>query len=123
MMSLVPFIRLSVLCIAMVAVVAGSVFQDVHSQVARFAAHDPGVRPGASGAGGMISGLTALQQQLFGNAKGQFEEVQSVQGTVPDTELGLGPRFNLDSCSGCHAHPYIGGTSPAVNPQVEVAKK
>ena len=34
---------------------------------------------------------------------------------------GLGPRFNLDSCGGCHAAPAIGGTSPAVNPQVAKA--
>src|SRR5262249_21822486 len=35
--------------------------------------------------------------------------------------LGLGPRFNLDSCSGCHAQPSVGGTSPAINPQIQVA--
>ena len=39
------------------------------------------------------------------------------------TEPGLGPRFNLDSCGGCHSQPAIGGTSPAVNPQVAVANK
>ena len=46
-----------------------------------------------------------------------------MKGTIPDTEAGLGPRFNLDSCDGCHAFPAIGGTSPVINPQVEVAKK
>ena len=34
---------------------------------------------------------------------------------------GLGPTFNLDSCSGCHSQPSIGGSSPATNPQVAVA--
>src|SRR5262249_23685326 len=34
---------------------------------------------------------------------------------------GLGPRFNLDSCVGCHSQPAPGGSSPAVNPQVAVA--
>ncbi len=34
---------------------------------------------------------------------------------------GLGPRFNLDGCAGCHLQPSVGGTSPAVNPQVAVA--
>jgi CxxC motif-containing protein (DUF1111 family) len=34
---------------------------------------------------------------------------------------GLGPRFNLDSCVGCHAFPTHGGSSPAVNPQVALA--
>ena len=36
---------------------------------------------------------------------------------------GLGPRFNLDSCGGCHAAPAIGGASPALNPQVAVASR
>jgi CxxC motif-containing protein (DUF1111 family) len=71
----------------------------------------------------MLSGLTAFQQQVFENGREDFEEVQSVRGTIPDTELGLGPRYNLDSCAGCHSHPDIGGTSPAINPQIEVAKK
>jgi CxxC motif-containing protein (DUF1111 family) len=46
-----------------------------------------------------------------------------VQGEAffANTEAGLGPRFNLNSCAGCHAQPAVGGTSPAVNPQVEVA--
>jgi CxxC motif-containing protein (DUF1111 family) len=33
----------------------------------------------------------------------------------------MGPRFNLDGCGGCHEAPAIGGSSPAVNPQVELA--
>lgn len=107
----------------LVVVTAVTFSMNVHSQIARFTARDPGVRQGAAGAGGMLPGLTALEQQLFGNGREQFQEVQSVQGTVPDTELGLGPRFNLDSCAGCHAQPDVGGTSPAVNPQIEVAKK
>ena len=88
-----------------------------------FAARDPGVRPDPAGAGGMLSGLTDLEQQLFGVGLEAFEEVQSVQGTIPQTEPGLGPRFNLDSCAGCHSQPAIGGTSPAVNPQVDTATK
>ena len=31
--------------------------------------------------------------------------------------------MNLDSCGGCHSQPAIGGTSPAVNPQVAFATK
>ena len=96
---------------------------DVMPQLTRFGARDPGVRPGPADAGGILSGLSAIEQQVFENGREQFQEVQSVQGTVPETELGLGPRFNLDSCAGCHAQPDIGGTSPSVNPQVEVAKK
>ena len=54
-----------------------------------------------------------------------FEEVAvgSRGQSYPTQKRGLGPRFNLDSCAGCHTQPDIGGTSPFVNPQVEVAKK
>src|SRR3989441_8885953 len=88
-----------------------------------FAARDPGVRTGPAGAGDKLFGLTDLEQQLFGVGLEAFEEVQSVQGTIPQTEAGLGPRFNLDSCAGCHAQPAIGGTRPGGNPQGEVANK
>ena len=115
-----------VLSVAAFVVIGASFSDDVWSQIARFAARDPGVRSGPAGAGGAFeSGLTANEGRAFVNGREQFEEVQSVQGEqlVSDTELGLGPRFNLDSCAGCHAQPEIGGTSPAINPQVEVAKK
>ncbi len=105
-------------------VTVGALFSDdVSSQVARFAAHDPGVRPGSPSAGTMLPGLTPSEEKAFGIGMEAFLEVASVQGTIPDTEAGLGPRFNLDSCAGCHTHPGIGGTSPAINPQVEVATK
>src|SRR2546425_6741464 len=81
-----------------------------------FAARDPGVRTGPAGAGDKLFGLTDLEQQLFGVGLEAFEEVQSVQGTIPQTEAGLGPRFNLDSCAGCHAQPAIGGDSAAGDP-------
>lgn len=47
----------------------------------------------------------------------------SAQGTIPNTEAGLGPWFNLDSCAGCHTEPDIGGSSPFSNPQIDMAKK
>ena len=115
-----------VLSVAAFVVIGASFSGDVWSDIGRFAARDPGVRLGSAGAGGILSGLTGTpEERAFGNGREQFAEVQSVQGEqfVPDTELGLGPRFNLDSCAGCHAQPDIGGTSPAINPQVEVAKK
>jgi len=115
-----------VLSVAAFAVIGASFSEEVWSEIGRFGARDPGVRSGPAGAGGPFeSGLTATEGRAFGNGRAQFEEVQSVQGQeiVSDTELGLGPRFNLDSCAGCHAQPDIGGTSPFVNPQVEVAKK
>jgi len=75
---------------------------------------DPGVRTGTPGAGGPLPGLGALEQEYFTASKGVFEEVDAVPN-------GLGPRFNLDSCSGCHAYPSIGGSSPPTNPQVALA--
>lgn len=76
---------------------------------------DPGVRGGAAGAGGPISLLTAGESDFFNNVgKPQFSQVEAVSD-------GLGPRFNLDSCGGCHAQPALGGSSPAVNPQVSSA--
>ncbi|MGQ0667510.1 MAG: di-heme oxidoredictase family protein [Nitrospiraceae bacterium] len=113
------------LSLAMLVAIGAFSSGDGWSQIGRFAAQDPGVRKGPAGAGGMLSGLTDLEEKMFSSGREDFEEVQSVQGTVviPDTELGLGPRFNLDSCAGCHVQPDIGGTSPFVNPQVEAAKK
>jgi CxxC motif-containing protein (DUF1111 family) len=97
--------------------------RDSTSTAFRTTARDPGVRTSPTGAGGKLPGLTALEQELFTAAREIFQEVASVQGTIPDTEAGLGPRFNLDSCAGCHLHPDIGGTSPMVNPQIVVATK
>jgi len=80
----------------------------------RSAPTDPGVRGGDPGAGGALPGLNDVERGYFDVAKEVFQEVDA----GPD---GLGPRFNLDSCSGCHSQPTIGGTSPATNPQVTVA--
>lgn len=73
---------------------------------------DPGVRPGPAGAGTPIGGMTGGEDYFFTTAGlAVFSEVETVAE-------GLGPRFNLDSCAGCHAFPAIGGSSPAINPQV-----
>jgi CxxC motif-containing protein (DUF1111 family) len=77
-------------------------------------ARDPGVRGGAPAAGDALSGLASYEQEFFDAGLDEFSESEGVGG-------GLGPRFNLDSCSGCHSQPAIGGTAPAVNPQVAVA--
>jgi CxxC motif-containing protein (DUF1111 family) len=84
---------------------------------------DPGLRAGVPGAGGALPGLTTKESKFFVAGLDEFQEVQSVTGTIPGTEAGLGPRFNLDSCSGCHSQPAIGGSSPETNPQVAVANK
>ena len=97
----------------MAALVCGLALQ-VGVLQADFQATDPGVRPGPAGAGGMIDGLTDSEKALFTAGLEDFNESDTVAS-------GLGPRFNLDSCAGCHAAPAVGGTSPAVNPQVAVA--
>ena len=83
---------------------------------------DPGVRGGAPGAGGPLRGLNADEKTFFAAARDVFAEIDSVSGTVAGEDgAGLGPRFNHNSCAGCHAQPDVGGTSPAINPQVAVA--
>ena len=82
---------------------------------------DPGPRQGAPGAGGPVAGLTLKEGKFFDSGADSFQEVASVTGSVAGTEPGLGPRFNLNSCAGCHAHPAVGGSSPHPNPQVSVA--
>jgi len=79
-------------------------------------ATDPGVRGGLPGAGGRIAGLTTSQKAFFAAGRDEFEETETV-------DEGLGPSFNLDSCVGCHSQPASGGSSPAVNPQVEAANR
>jgi CxxC motif-containing protein (DUF1111 family) len=75
---------------------------------------DGGVRGGDPGAGGSLQGLGDNENQYFAGSKDVFMEVDAVPN-------GLGPRFNLDSCAGCHAHPTVGGSAPPVNPQVAIA--
>jgi CxxC motif-containing protein (DUF1111 family) len=75
---------------------------------------DPGVRGGAAGAGAPFADLTDNEHSFFEVGLEDFEEAEGVGE-------GMGPRFNLDGCAGCHLQPAVGGTSPAVNPQVAVA--
>ncbi len=87
---------------------------------ADFVSQDSGVRGGPPGAGDPFPGLTLEQQAFFAAGGDAFQEENTVQDPG---DPGLGPRFNLDSCAGCHAQPAVGGTSPFVNPQVAVATK
>jgi len=81
---------------------------------------DPGVRNGDAGAGGPLPGLNTDETTFFDAAKEVFSEVDSVSGG-PEPGAGLGPRFNMNGCAGCHAFPDVGGSSPVLNPQVAVA--
>jgi CxxC motif-containing protein (DUF1111 family) len=90
---------------------------------------DPGVRGGPiNGQAGATQGsplpLASVNAnspngiiEFFDNGLGRFQELEVVSGGVNN---GLGPRFNLNSCSGCHAQPAVGGSSPPNNPEFPV---
>src|SRR5258705_2999731 len=104
------------LAVAMLAVLLGVLMGVVGAPYAQLhqRAKDPGPRGGPDAAGGPLPGLTAAQLAFFEAGQEDFEEAEGIGD-------GLGPRFNLDGCGGCHAQPATGGTSPAVNPQVAIA--
>jgi CxxC motif-containing protein (DUF1111 family) len=81
---------------------------------AGFSASDPGAQDAAWEPGDPLPGLTDAELALFEDGRDDFNESEGVGD-------GLGPRFNMDGCGGCHAHPGVGGSSPPVNPQVAVA--
>jgi CxxC motif-containing protein (DUF1111 family) len=88
---------------------------------------DPGVRGGAPGAGGTFSPIdntsttrNGVDQDFFLETRVRFQEVDSVSGTI-ESGNGLGPAFNQNACSACHIQPALGGSSPAINPQVRTA--
>src|SRR2546428_13855188 len=70
-----------------------------------FVASDPGVRGGPAGAGDHLAGLTESQYAFFEQSQIEFEATE-------DTEGGLGPRFNLDRCVGCHSQAASDGAGP-----------
>jgi CxxC motif-containing protein (DUF1111 family) len=87
-----------------------------------FAQTDPGPRPGPPGPSRPLPNLSAAELAYFNAGLARFTEIGSVSGTQPGAMgTGLGPRFNMNSCAGCHNHPGPGGTSPQLNPQIAVA--
>jgi CxxC motif-containing protein (DUF1111 family) len=97
--------------------------------VALSQAVDPGVR------GGDILGVAGTTQttppplasvtaempsgslEFFQNGLARIQEVEQVNSGA---NIGLGPRFNENSCSSCHAAPAVGGTGPKDNPQFKI---
>jgi CxxC motif-containing protein (DUF1111 family) len=102
----------SLTALATLAVVAPFLIQPASAQVPA----DPGVRGGAAGAGGTLANPTTEADE-FAFFQGSIDAFQETDGV----EEGLGPRFNGDSCGGCHAFPAMGGSSPTTNPQVTLA--
>jgi CxxC motif-containing protein (DUF1111 family) len=90
-------------------------------------ATDPGVRGGTVDSGQALD-LTLVPggSDFFNDGQTRFKAVDSVQG---GPNIGLGPRYNSNSCASCHAQPSVGGSSPSAaafpnigpNPQTLVA--
>jgi CxxC motif-containing protein (DUF1111 family) len=80
---------------------------------------DPGVQNGNRGTGATLinpvndpNGFAAF----FRDGLNRFQEVETVSKSA---NVGLGPRFNSNQCSSCHAQPAVGGSGAAVNPQFQ----
>ena len=83
---------------------------------------DPGVQSGNRGTGATLiptSDQTGFLS-FFNDGLSRFQDVESVSNS-PQGNNGLGPRFNSNSCSSCHAQPAVGGTGAASNPQFTFA--
>ena len=81
---------------------------------------DPGVQRGNRGTGATIinpandpNGFTAF----FDDGLNRFQAVEAVSNSG---NVGLGPRFNANQCSACHAQPAVGGSGAANNPQFQI---
>jgi CxxC motif-containing protein (DUF1111 family) len=112
-----------------IAVCVGSLLIGTSATVviAQLAVRDPGVRGGTKDAGPRLASVAAdaSQSHYFDDGLSRFTEIDDVSGAAHN---GLGPRFNSNSCSSCHAQPDVGGTSPSMtifpnigpNPQTQV---
>jgi hypothetical protein len=79
--------------------------------VAQFVVKDPGVCNGSIDSGGALASVASTAaNDYFLDSKSRFQEVESVANGA---HTGLGPRFNSNSCTSCHAQPAVGGSSPS----------
>jgi CxxC motif-containing protein (DUF1111 family) len=89
-------------------------------------AQDPGVQSGTrTSAAGISTGQTLIPASdpsgflsFFNDGLNRFQEVETVNNSA---NVGLGPRFNSNQCSSCHAQPTVGGSGAAMNPQFAFA--
>ena len=82
---------------------------------------DPGVQAASRGTGkSIITTDPNGFQAFFLDGQARFQDVESVSNS-PAGNNGLGPRFNSNSCSSCHAQPAVGGSGAKVNPQFQFA--
>lgn len=101
--------------------IAGAKLQN--SFVNSFEPADPVAANNNDGAGNVIANGGSSAGFWFQAAAvfGQEVTVNGVSNGNGATITGLGPAFNGNSCVMCHSQPSVGGSSPAVNPQVAVA--
>jgi CxxC motif-containing protein (DUF1111 family) len=94
-----------------------------------FAQTDPGVRQTTGDAGQPLTDANSQSSNpdpnkvaFFQEGLKRFQTTELVSGANSNDNQGngLGPRFNLNQCSACHAQPAIGGTSPSTNPESQV---
>src|ERR1700691_1227918 len=82
---------------------------------------DPGVRPSANSTPIPLAGLGTDEMAYFEDGMARFAAIEVVNGATQGQGNGLGPRFNSNQCASCHSQPYLGGSSPALNPLLAVA--
>src|SRR5947207_544323 len=92
-----------------------------------------------------LPGISTAELDLFCAAIGRFQEIDSVSGVIQpgsggqctpvdhghnqtsstigckEEGIGLGPRFNGNSCAMCHIFPVVLAASPATNPEIAVS--
>jgi len=75
---------------------------------------DPGMQSASRGTGTALSTVLSDDNpgilSFYNDGLARFQEIDG-------TSEGLGPRFNSNGCSSCHAQPAAGGSGAAVNPQ------
>ena len=82
---------------------------------------DPGAQAGNRGTGSSIinpANDPNGYMTFFQDGQKRFQAVESVSNSQTGNN-GLGPRFNSNSCSSCHAQPAVGGSGAKVNPQFQ----
>ena len=122
--SLVRRLGTVLLGVAAVIATAVAVTLTVEARNQIFTATDPGPRSGPPwNVGGMFTtGLTTADQGYFNDGSVDFNNTYVVPCSTGGctTGQGLGPVFNENQCSSCHAAPVPGGGAPSSNPVFSV---
>ena len=74
----------------LVFIVAVAFAINVQSQIAKFTASDPGVRAGSNGAGGILPGLTSVEQQAFTIGEKYSRKLDQYKAHCPIQKQALG---------------------------------